>query len=312
MSEADNFYRSVVQRALRYTSADDIGIARAGNFFRRTPGRTAPVPNTNPFRGRAITGSGPTDRDLLQLSRRYPVSSGAPGPSGSRPNAINFVSGGPLDAHTARDPGDRAGLGFSPLRSVTEIADRNMLAAAEGAEGTVARRAGGRALQSSNGMSLALGAMGNAAINTAGRLGVEGIRSNTEKEMQTQRISWNQTKLNQQQAQELTMQSNTFNQQKQMSAQEYNQQLGLQNNATSNAENLYTFQTTQTSNALNEAGLPTYLAYLPGAMSIQPKTSQLSASGNYAYTSKIPGNPQTSAFADTTTSNALGWGKFPT
>lgn len=63
-----------------------------------------------------------------------------------------------------------------------------------------------------------------------------------------------------------------------------------------------------TTSALAEAGLPSYLAYLsPAAMAAQPKQTQVTPGGT-AYTAKLPGNPASVAYSGTPQQVAAGFG----
>jgi len=155
--------------------------------------------------------------------------------------------------------------------------------------------------------SLAAGNVASSAISGSMSLGAEAIRSNSAKAMQQQRIEVEQP---QKYAQENTMQANQYKYDSQLSAQSYQQTLGEQNNQYNNLMKGYNTVMSNETNALSQAGLPSYLAYTPGALAVQPKTTQLGP-GLTSYTSKIPGDPTTSAYTGTTTQNALGWGTFP-
>jgi len=63
---------------------------------------------------------------------------------------------------------------------------------------------------------------------------------------------------------------------------------------------------------LEKSGLPTYLAHggmssMTSAFSYLPKTTQV-ITGQNTYTSKLPGNPQSSAFTGSAEQAAMGWG----
>lgn len=58
--------------------------------------------------------------------------------------------------------------------------------------------------------------------------------------------------------------------------------------------------------ALNQAGLPSYLAFGHSGSNL-PKTSQM-VSGTHSYNSQIPGNPASSNYVGGAAQNAAGWG----
>jgi len=57
--------------------------------------------------------------------------------------------------------------------------------------------------------------------------------------------------------------------------------------------------------ALAAAGLPSYLAFIPGAMAYEPRTTQMTNAG-WGYTSMLPGNPASSPWEP----NPFGWGNI--
>lgn len=159
------------------------------------------------------------------------------------------------------------------------------------------------------GLLLGVGNALGGLFSAAGSLGATAMRDSTEESMQRSRISqqqWSQTNRN---AQELTLQSNAYtdslNMQSSLMTQNYNE--GVQS-----AEQMYSFQHQQQVNALSQAGLPSYLSYMPsGATMAYPKQTQMTPGGT-AYTAKIPGDPTSVPYTGTPTQVALGYGNVST
>jgi hypothetical protein len=95
----------------------------------------------------------------------------------------------------------------------------------------------------------------------------------------------------------------------QQSAQEYNQQLGLESNRNDLQRNMFDYQLAQKQEALKQAGLPAYLAQMPGTMP-EPRVSQRMVGGRL-YTSQLAGDPTTSSWNSSPTQQLMGWGKLP-
>lgn len=87
-------------------------------------------------------------------------------------------------------------------------------------------------------------------------------------------------------------------------------QMSLDQNRMSQAQSMYQFELGSKQEALKQAGLPAYLAQMPGAMSAIPRMSQRLPGGRL-YTSQIAGDPTTSQFMGTPIQASLGWGKLP-
>lgn len=107
-----------------------------------------------------------------------------------------------------------------------------------------------------------------------------------------------------------TMQANSFAHQNQLSAQNYEQQLGLEDNRFDNTMSMYNSLMSQKVNAVTQAGLPSYVAYMPGMAAFQPRTTQMGP-GKMTYTSQLPGNPTTTPYTGAAPQAALGWGEMP-
>jgi len=61
---------------------------------------------------------------------------------------------------------------------------------------------------------------------------------------------------------------------------------------------------------LNAAGLPSYLATMPGAINLMPRTSQRLPGGRL-YTGAMAGDPTLVNFTGDTLQQNLGWGQLP-
>jgi len=339
MQAEDYFNGSELRQTLSYTSADNIHQRDRYPSFFRAPDPVRPLSyQWGNGRGTGVRSGESSGRSYLGST--FPSDSALPGEVSFGQPTQAATNRNPFDQLRSstgiRQPGDTRGLGYTSSSTEGERSGVSQVvrggqptgqlrldsstdtAAAEGESGmeAIAELSTGLAQGAGKGHGSGItnagivgGHAASAAITGAFGIGSEAIKSNTDKALQQNSIAWQQQKQASDQAQQLTMQTNTFNQEKQLSTQAYNQSIGLQTNATTQAENLYTFQTGTTANALTKAGLPSYLAYMPGAMSLQPHTTQ--AHGVYGYTSKLPGDPTTSPFTGSTTQSALGWGKFP-
>lgn len=72
-------------------------------------------------------------------------------------------------------------------------------------------------------------------------------------------------------------------------------------------QNLFDYTTGKASAAFQQAGLPSWLAYMPKASSAFPTTTQF-FSGSNSMTSSIPGNVTSQPFINSPTQNAMGVG----
>lgn len=106
-----------------------------------------------------------------------------------------------------------------------------------------------------------------------------------------------------------SLSAQNFSQNSQLSAQSYQQTSNLMNQSLANSEQYNNYIIGQKSAALEQAGLPSYMAYgVP--MGAGPKTSQY-ISGGATYTSKLPGNPTSSAYTGSAAQTEAGWGAIP-
>jgi hypothetical protein len=87
-------------------------------------------------------------------------------------------------------------------------------------------------------------------------------------------------------------------------------QLELDKTRMSQAQEMYKFELGSKEQALAQAGLPAYLAQMPGAMSAIPRVSQRLPGGRL-YTSQLAGDPTSSRFMGTPIQASMGWGKLP-
>lgn len=276
------------------------------------------VPRTTPFGHLRSQGS--------LLSQLQTLSERAEDPSGRTQQATAQNLGDLLPGWSpgrVRATGDRTGLGFvanteasgtgPETRESPESMDITtaLLQTTDDAPGAAAS---GSRFFSSSGVS-DKGVIGGSVVSglssTAGGAISSGINMSKDLQMQASKQSFDSSQQKARFGQENTLQQNEFQQQSAMSSQKYQQELGLQNNQYQNSLNFYNTQMANTQNSLTQAGLPSYLAYMPQAVALQPKTTQMSSSGMYGYTAKIPGNPTTSPYTGTTTQSALGWGTFP-
>nr|WPR18076.1 MAG: RNA-dependent RNA polymerase [Crogonang virus 23] len=88
-----------------------------------------------------------------------------------------------------------------------------------------------------------------------------------------------------------------------------NNAIKSQNNAFNNSMSAYNQVMNSKIGAYNQAGLPSYLAYGGGGGAGLPPTSQVQH-GSSAYTSHIPGNPQSSAMTGSLSQQTAGWGNI--
>lgn len=76
------------------------------------------------------------------------------------------------------------------------------------------------------------------------------------------------------------------------------------------AQQMYAWQNQQRADALAQAGLPAYLAQMPGLMNAGPRMSQRLPGGGL-YTSQLPGDPRTSQWSNNPIQASMGWGAVP-
>lgn len=280
-------------QSTQFRSADaNYYTAGGGTFESSTTGGTSTVSLQTGLPWNWGTGRASTSKSTTGTSSGASTSGATAAATVSNPN-----NGPPIVSL------DRSGLGYRQSSMATA-------AAATADVGVTANTLGLSKSSSDNtnaGIALAGGQVASATINTAGSLGEESIKSNTQKQMQEYHVT---TELPQKYAQESKMQASQQTFEQNLSAQNYNQEIGLQNNQYNNMMKGYNTVTGNSAAALQQAGLPSYLAYTPAAIELQPKYTQLGP-GTTSYTSKIPGNPTTSPYTGTTTQAALGWGTFP-
>lgn len=161
----------------------------------------------------------------------------------------------------------------------------------------------------SGGMYVALGSIIGSSISGAFGLGATAMRDNTEQAMQASHQSFTtqneavrqgylQSNMNLHTANTITLQNNQTQNTMQIQDNSYNNWLS----------GYETVKGNQTA-ALAQAGLPSYLAYMPSgaSMAAQPKTTQFTPGGS-TYTSKIPGNPASVPYTGTPEQVAAGYG----
>lgn len=107
----------------------------------------------------------------------------------------------------------------------------------------------------------------------------------------------------------LDMQNNAFRNQHETIQQNFVNQKDLEQTRFSNTNALTQSDIAQKTQALRAAGLPDYLAVMPG-LPAGPRVSQRTTGGRL-YTSQLPGDPRTTPFTGSGIQQSMGWGALP-
>lgn len=159
------------------------------------------------------------------------------------------------------------------------------------------------------GLFVGLGNVAGSTISGAMGLGAASMRDSTEKQMQASRQTFTTSNEAQMQSYFVTNQAQTQTNLLQSQNNMTSNQIALQNNSYNNWLQQYDTVTGNETAALAQAGLPSYLAYLPGgsALAVQPRTTQLTPGGT-TYTAKLPGNPSSVPYNGSVTQVKAGYG----
>lgn len=109
---------------------------------------------------------------------------------------------------------------------------------------------------------------------------------------------------------QLEQQRNDQNFQRQMAEVMLQNSMAMSRLGVANQKELYTFDNQMKVNALSKAGLPDYLAAMPGQVAAMPLMSQRMPGGRM-YTSRLMGDPRTTPFMGNEIQSNMGWGKLP-
>ena len=172
-------------------------------------------------------------------------------------------------------------------------------------------KAAGGLLDGKGGPMLAAAHIASGAMQAATGLGSTAMKDNTEMYMQQQSIAQQQWETNTNNQFQLQYQQNSFNNNSALMAQSFSQQSKLMSQSLAEQESYYTFVMGNETQALQQAGLPSYLAYMPGGTKSQPPMTQFTPSGT-TYTARISGNPTMQSYTGTSQQVAAGYGNVST
>lgn len=263
--------------------------------------RNGPLSDTPSSRGeREPSGSFHQDELTPGNDNLAPMSDTVPG----LPRSYELPSGG--------DPGTNSGSDGSRVTPSDEVPVEQSVHSGNGTGGGAGGEMAG--LRGAN-SGTSNGTTGNSALfgSAAAAIGLGGtaIQMNAYKSMQKQHESFEKDISQQRYGQQSALSQQNFQQNQQLSAQNYTQNSELQSQSyqdqLSNWTNEFNTYYTASSGALNDAGLPSYLAFSPAMAASLPKTSQYQG-GRMMYTSKLPGDPTTSAYTGQQSQSSVGWG----